>query len=109
MVSLRQARANGFEQDLLALAARPGVQWICVDAAAITDVDYTGWKTLAELHDDLDSRGVRLMFADLADEVRAELERYGILQRLGPDAVFPSVGAVIEARRAAPATGDGAS
>jgi high affinity sulfate transporter 1 len=107
--SLFYANANGFDQDLLALAARPGVQWICVDAAAITDVDYTGWKTLAELHDDLQSRGVRLMFADLAGEVRAELERYGILQRLGPDAVFSSVGAVIEARRAAPAAGDGAS
>jgi high affinity sulfate transporter 1 len=99
--SLFYANANGFEQDLLALAGRPGVEWVCVDAAAISDVDYTGWKTLAELHRDLSTKGVRLLFAELATEVRTELHRYGLLDLLGADSVFSSVGEVVEARRAA--------
>jgi MFS superfamily sulfate permease-like transporter len=86
---------------VLALAARPGVEWVCVDAAAISDVDYTGWKTLAELHQDLSAKGVRLLFAELATEVRAELHSYGLLDLLGAGSVFTSVGEVVEARRAA--------
>ena len=100
------ANANGFSEDVLALAAREGVRWICVDAAAISDVDYSGWKTLVELHDELHGRGVRLVLADVTAHVRAELERYGVLTQLGVDSVFRSVGDSVDAFDALP-TGDG--
>jgi high affinity sulfate transporter 1 len=99
------ANANGFSEDVLALAARSGVRWVCIDAAAISDVDYSGWKSLAELRDELDERGVRLVLADLSSEVRSELDRYGVLAQLGTDAVFPSVGDAVDAFDALP-TGD---
>jgi MFS superfamily sulfate permease-like transporter len=97
------ANANGFSEDVLALAAEPGVRWICIDAAAISDVDYSGWKTLAELHDELTERGARLVLADVRSDVRVELERYGVLAQLGPDAVFASVGDAVDAFDAMPA------
>lgn len=91
------ANANGFSEDVLRLAAQPDVRWICLDAAAVSDVDYSGWKTLDELHTELEQRGVRLVLADVTADVRHELEGYGVLDRLGPEAVFPSVGDAIDA------------
>ena len=97
------ANANGFSEDVLALAAEPGVRWICIDSAAISDVDYSGWKTLAELHGELGERGIRLVLADLTGDVRTELERYGVLAQVGTDAVFASVGDAVDAFDALPA------
>jgi len=91
------ANANGFSEDVLTLAGEPGVRWICIDAAAISDVDYSGWKTLEELHGELHERGVRLVLADLTGDVRTELDQYGVLAQLGTDAVFASVGDAVDA------------
>ena len=96
------ANANGFSEDVLALAGEPGVRWLCLDASAISDVDYSGWKTLAELHGELAERHVRLVLADVASDVRSELERYGVLAQIGTDAVFPSVGDAVDAFDALP-------
>jgi high affinity sulfate transporter 1 len=98
------ANANGFSEDVLALSARPGARWVCVDAAAISDVDYSGWKTLEELHGELHERGVRLVLADLTDDVRTELDQYGVLSHLGTDALFSSVGDAVDAFDALPST-----
>jgi sulfate permease, SulP family len=97
------ANANGFSEDVLALASEPGVRWICIDSAAISDVDYSGWKSLAELQGELAERGVRLVLADLTGDVRTELERYGVLAQVGADAVFASVGDAVDAFDALPA------
>jgi MFS superfamily sulfate permease-like transporter len=93
------ANANGFTEDVLALAGGPGVEWICIDAGAISDVDYSGSKTLAELHHTLDERHVRLVLADVSKDVREQLDVYGLSSELGADAVFGSVGEAIEAHR----------
>ena len=65
-------------------------------------MDYSGWKTLAELHGELAERQVRLVLADVASDVRSELERYGVLAQIGTDAVFPSVGDAVDAFDALP-------
>ncbi len=96
------ANANGFTTEALALASRPGVEWLCIDAGSIDDVDYTGWKTLEELRANLGDRKVRLVLADVSDPVKSELDRYGLTEELGADAFYPSVADVIDAK-AAPA------
>jgi SulP family sulfate permease len=95
------ANANGFTTDALALAAGPGVEWLCIDAGGIADIDYSGWKTLEELRSNLDGRQVRLVLADVQEPVRAELDRYGLTQELGSDAFYPSVADVIAAKGSA--------
>ena len=95
------ANANGFTEDVLALADGPGVDWICVDAGAISDVDYSGSKTLAELQSTLAKRDVRLVLADVSTDVRAQLDVYGLSNALGADAVFGSLGEAVEAHRVA--------
>ncbi len=52
----------------------------------------------------LDRRRVPWL-ADLTPEVRAELDRYGVLTQLGTDAVFASVGDAVDAFDALPAGG----
>ncbi|MFZ4518339.1 MAG: SulP family inorganic anion transporter [Microthrixaceae bacterium] len=94
------ANANGFEEDVRRLAAQDGVRWVVVDAGAISDVDYSGWKTLSELRTGMAGQHVTLVVADLSHAVRDELERYGVIDGLGADHVFPSVGAAAEAYRA---------
>jgi hypothetical protein len=55
------------------------------------DVDYTGGETLRQAHGQLDEVGVKIVMSDLLPETRAALERYGILDLIGEDAVFDTM------------------
>ncbi len=94
------ANANAFSEDVRSLAERPDVRWVCLDAAAISDVDFSGWSELEALRTSLAASSRRLVIADLDVPVHDELERYGFLDALGPDAVFASVGDALAAFRA---------
>jgi MFS superfamily sulfate permease-like transporter len=91
--SLYYANANRFSEEILTLAdtADPKVRWLVVDFAAIADVDYSGEQTIRELHTELTGRGVFLKFVEVSDDVRRELDRYGITELVGPDAYVDTV------------------
>jgi MFS superfamily sulfate permease-like transporter len=78
-------------------AASPPLQWFCIDAAGIDDVDFTGAATLRAVHDALKKAGVKLVFAHVSNEVRATLEKYEITGLLDKDALFDSLRAVVHA------------
>ena len=82
--------------ELLAAAAPP-LEWFCIDAAAIDDIDFTGAATLRAVHDTLRKAGVKLVFARVSNEVRATLEKYEIAGLLDKDALFDSLRAVVHA------------
>jgi high affinity sulfate transporter 1 len=82
--------------ELLA-AASPPLQWFCIDAAGIDDVDFTGAATLRAVHDALKKAGVKLVFAHVSNEVRTTLEKYEITGLLDKDALFDSLRAVVHA------------
>ena len=90
------ANANSFAEDVRALAAEPGIRWVCIDGAAISDVDYSGWQALAEVRASLASTDQRLVLADLTEPVRAQLERYGYLAD-GATEAYDAVGDVLAA------------
>jgi MFS superfamily sulfate permease-like transporter len=98
--SLYYANANRFLQEIERFVDtdtdRP-VAWICVDAAAIADVDYSGQLTVEQLLGSLRQRGVRLVFAELLEHVRAEMDRYGLTQKLGADAFYATPADVVRA------------
>ena len=89
------ANANGFAQDVRALAAIDGVRWVCIDGAAIADIDYSGWQALDELRSSLAEAGRDLILADLSEDVVAQLRRYGYLAE--GEEVYAAVGDVIAA------------
>ena len=74
--SLYYANANKFGEEVHAILARPqgAPTWFCIDAAAIGDVDYSAGETIIGLHAQMQEHGTRLVFADVDDDVRAELE-----------------------------------
>ena len=61
--SLYFANSARFEEEVSALAEGDGspVKWICVDAPAMGDVDYSGGETLIQVSTELKERGVRLV------------------------------------------------
>jgi high affinity sulfate transporter 1 len=87
-----------FKRRVLAAAAgNPGATWLIVDGAPIVHLDSTAADTIADLADDLASRGMRLAIGGALPQVRQMLERSGALGRLGAGAVFPTLRAAVEA------------
>ncbi len=79
--------------------ASPPLSWFCIDAAAVNDVDFTAAEILRGLHGILAGQGVRLVFCDVVDEVRAELDRSKLTDLFGREAFFQTPAAVVNAYR----------
>jgi SulP family sulfate permease len=100
--SLYYANASHFHSEILELvdSADPKAQWLCIDCAAVYDIDYTGDLLLRELHSELEDRGVRIVLSEVPDSVRHLLDRYGLTNLIGQDACFETVSEVIAAFQA---------
>ena len=100
--SMYYANAALLSQQLLQLAerAQPPLRWLCIDSTAVDDVDFSAAESLLHVAGLLASRGVRLVFAAVAVDVRAELDRSGITAMVGADAYFEAVGDVVAGFRA---------
>ncbi len=68
---------------------------LILDAAPIVHLDSTGADTIGVLADQLGERGVRLVLGGIQPRVELMLERSGVLARLGPGAVFPTLRAAV--------------
>jgi MFS superfamily sulfate permease-like transporter len=100
--SLYFANAARFEEQVTQLAESDGepVEWLCVDAVAMGDVDYSGGETLLEINDELKERSVKLVFAGVGDAVRKELDLAGVTAAVGEDAYYGGLDEVVQAYRA---------
>jgi MFS superfamily sulfate permease-like transporter len=81
---------------LVADATRP-VRWVVVAAEPITDVDTTAAETLQQLLEELRQQDVTLAFAEVKGPVKDRLGRYGLLDAIGPDRFFPTMGTAVDA------------
>lgn len=54
------------------------VAWLCIHMIAVNDVDFSAAATLRETFKELEQAKVRLVFADVSEKVRSELDRSGI-------------------------------
>jgi MFS superfamily sulfate permease-like transporter len=100
---LYYANAKKFQSEVLMLT-RPGAQPVrrlCVDFTAIDDVDYTGGAALRQVAQTLRDRKVRLLFANVSQHVRQELDRSGVTSLVGNDAYLNDL---TEARESTDAT-----
>ena len=93
------ANADVFRrQALLAVdSAQPAARRLVVAAEPITDVDSTAADMLVELDGELARRGVELAFAELKDPMRDKLRRYGLLERIGRQRFYPTIGVAVHA------------
>jgi sulfate permease, SulP family len=91
-VGLFYANAERLTEEVLGLVDVPDPpRWFVLDATAIDDVDYTGGKTLAELVDQLSSRGVTFAVVGASSKLRAELDRFGVTEKIGADRYFDNL------------------
>jgi len=67
------------------------VDAIVLDAAGVSDIDYTGLQALRELVTELGQRGVTIAIARASHLVHHDLKHGAVLEQLGPGHLFASV------------------
>jgi MFS superfamily sulfate permease-like transporter len=95
------ANAEQFSEQVLELVngADPKLEWFCIDAVAIDDVDYSAAAKLRSTCGVLKDKGVRLVFVLVSDDVREELDRFGITDLVGEDAFYATGDDLLNAYR----------
>ena len=94
------ANAKNFRDEVRRMAkADPPPRWILVAAEPVTDVDTTASDVLEDLDEELNNRGISLVFAELKDPVRRKIERYGLTRTIDPRHFYPTVEAAVAAFR----------
>jgi SulP family sulfate permease len=81
----------------LVAAAGSELQWLVIDAQAITDMDFTAAQRFAELHRELLAQGIEIKIADAPRPFREELAKVGLSDALGSQQFFVSVKKAVEA------------
>jgi high affinity sulfate transporter 1 len=103
--SMYYANSQQLSEEVTGLAnnAQPPLRWFCIDSSAVDDVDYTAAETLRSLHGLLHEKGIRLVVAQVLEDVKSE-SRYELRQLFGDDAFFDTLGDVMTAYRRQPGT-----
>ena len=86
-------------RDLVAKAPHP-VQWLVVDASAMTDLDFTAAAAARELVRELKAQSVRVLFARVSPFLRADMDRHRLSATLGEDAIFTTLHEALDVAQA---------
>lgn len=78
------------------------VRWLVVDATAITSLDFSAGRTMAELQQDLGKLGVVLALVVVPVKHNADLERMGLIDLIGSNRIFESRHACLAAYNSEP-------
>jgi len=101
-VGLFYANASRLAEEVLGLVDVPEPpRWLVLQADAIDDVDFTGGKTLVETAEQLAQRDVVFAVAGASEDVRRELESFGLTARIGEERYFDTLDEAVAAFRSA--------
>jgi sulfate permease, SulP family len=97
------ANADRFADEVRALVdkAPNPLRCLVIDAAAITDIDYSAAGTLRTLLGDLARRDIRVIIARVNPFLRADLDRHGVTASLGQASIFATLHEGLAAAHAA--------
>jgi len=82
-------------QSFIENADRP-IERVLVAGDAMTDIDTTGAEILTDVLDDLDRRDLKFAFAGLKGPIKDRLRSYGLYERIGDEAFFPTIGSAVK-------------
>jgi sulfate permease, SulP family len=101
--SMYYANTELFTQEVLDLVnnAQPSLKWFCIDATAVDDIDFSSAASLREMYKLLKEKDVRLVFSEVAEDIRHELDVSGVTELVGQDAYYETLVDVEEAYRKA--------
>ncbi|MCS6879918.1 MAG: solute carrier family 23 protein [Oscillochloridaceae bacterium] len=93
------ANAGRFQDEVKSLAANaaPPVRWFVLDAAAISDIDTTGARALAQTITALKAQGITFAISRARTPVPDLLERYELLEQIGKERLFVTNRAAVRA------------
>ena len=100
--SMYYANAEQLSEQVPALVtgAEPSLKWFCIDFSAVDDVDFSAAETLRSIHGLLQEKGIRLVFAQVSEHVKAELDRSRLTDSIGAEALYPAIVDVVDAFQA---------
>jgi MFS superfamily sulfate permease-like transporter len=92
------ANAELFQNSILrAVTDSPTpVKRIIVAAEPVTSVDLTSADIIADLHGTLRYSNIELHFAEMKDPVKDKFKRFELLDKLGGDIFYPTIGAAVD-------------
>ncbi|MEM9041147.1 MAG: sulfate permease [Actinomycetota bacterium] len=93
------ANAEHFRERLeIAIERNPGEETkVVLDMEGIGSIDTTAIEQLVDLVDDYAERGLSVAVARANTRVEGVLERGGVIERIGPESVFPTINAAVRA------------
>jgi MFS superfamily sulfate permease-like transporter len=86
------------EISFLANTTVPPVRWLCLDASAVDDVDYSAAETLRSVHATLKAKGIRLIVAEVMEDLQGKT-RYQFKDLFGADAFYDHLEEVMKQYR----------
>jgi SulP family sulfate permease len=97
--SLYYANCQQFAEEIMFLAnsVETPVRWLCLDASAVGNVDYSAAETLRSVYASLKARGIRLVIAEVMD--REARTAYHFKELLGADAFYDHLEDVVKQYR----------
>jgi MFS superfamily sulfate permease-like transporter len=82
------------------------LQWLIVDAGAITDIDYSAARSIRDLLEDLQKKKVNLIFGRVSVYLREDMDRHGISAVVGEQRIFRTLHEAIASTGIASKAGD---
>ncbi|MEU4421435.1 sulfate permease [Actinoplanes sp. NPDC024001] len=96
------ANARTFREEIRHLShADPAPKWIIIAAEPITDIDTTAADMLEDLDEELNRKGISLVFAEMKDPVRRKIDQYKLTRTIDPAHFFPTIEDAVAAYRIA--------
>ncbi len=85
------ANAGTFRQEIRKLVRSREPRWVILEFSAVTDVDVTAADMLEHLDNDLNARGVNVVFVEMRTPIEDLLHRYGLFATFTREHVYPTV------------------
>jgi SulP family sulfate permease len=97
--SLYYANASRLAEETRAIRknAQPPLEWLCLVAEAVIDVDYTGSAMIRAGVERMHRHGVHVVLCEVPDEVKAELDKDGLTELIGAENFYGDVDDVLQA------------
>ncbi len=99
--SLFFANASHFQEEIEEVIKRSEtpVRWFVLDAEAMVDIDSTGSEALHQVIKLMAGRGITMAITRASRELENTLEKYGLLELIGEDRLYPTNRHVLAAYR----------
>ncbi|WP_432072989.1 SulP family inorganic anion transporter [Streptomyces wuyuanensis] len=95
------ANAEDFRRRALAAVdeQESPVRWFVLNTEANVEVDITALDSVDAVREELTGRGIVFALARVKQDLRAELDAYGLTASVGEDRIFPTLPTAVEAYR----------